>query len=112
MAALPPESNDPVDVAAAIEDHVFNEFSNTDNKYKNRVRSRVQNLKDGKNPKLRENVLMGYISADRIATMTAEVNFNRFFFPLPKIFPSKFNQICTTKLIAFNFHDNRKTKKF
>ncbi|CAD5112215.1 DgyrCDS1448 [Dimorphilus gyrociliatus] len=69
---LPTESNDPVDVAAAIEDHIFNEFGNTDNKYKNRVRSRVLNLRDSKNPKLRENVLMGYISAERIAIMTAE----------------------------------------
>ena len=42
-------------------------------KYKNRVRSRVANLKDVKNPGLRHNVLCGYISPDKMAVMTAEV---------------------------------------
>jgi len=37
-----------------------------------KVRSRVFNLKDKKNPELRENVLCGVISPDRIATMTSE----------------------------------------
>ncbi|WAR23053.1 TCEA1-like protein [Mya arenaria] len=45
---------------------------NTDTKYKNRVRSRVANLKDVKNPELRANVLCGLIPADRMAKMTAE----------------------------------------
>lgn len=38
------------------------------------MRSRVANLRDSKNPKLRENVLMGLIPPDRIASMTAEVS--------------------------------------
>lgn len=42
-------------------------------KYKNRVRSRISNLKDPKNPNLRKNVLDGAIELSRIATMTAEV---------------------------------------
>lgn len=41
-------------------------------KYKNRVRSRVANLKDSKNPKLRENVLYGFIPPERIASMSSE----------------------------------------
>ncbi|XP_038659302.1 transcription elongation factor A protein 1-like isoform X2 [Scyliorhinus canicula] len=47
-------------------------MSNTDMKYKNRVRSRIANLKDTKNPNLRKNVLCGNISAEQIARMTAE----------------------------------------
>lgn len=53
---------------------IFEEFKNTDTKYKNRVRSRVANLKDLKNPDLRVNVLTGMIPADRIAKMTADVS--------------------------------------
>ncbi|KAK9979329.1 hypothetical protein ABG768_012763 [Culter alburnus] len=51
---------------------IFSEFKNTDMKYKNRVRSRISNLKDAKNPNLRRNVLCGNVSPDRIAKMTAE----------------------------------------
>ena len=42
-------------------------------KYKNRVRSRISNLKDPKNPGLRRNVLAGSIELSRIASMSAEV---------------------------------------
>ncbi|XP_041962921.1 transcription elongation factor A protein 3 isoform X7 [Alosa sapidissima] len=59
-------------VAAEIEDHVYKEFRATDMKYKNRVRSRISNLKDPKNPNLRKNVLAGSIELIRFATMTAE----------------------------------------
>ncbi|KAH6922529.1 hypothetical protein HPB50_015271 [Hyalomma asiaticum] len=51
---------------------IYNEFGDTNNKYKNRVRSRVSNLKDSKNPALRLNVLHGAIEPERIARMTAE----------------------------------------
>ncbi|KAG7233939.1 hypothetical protein INR49_006343 [Caranx melampygus] len=44
----------------------------TDMKYKSRLRSRISNLKDQKNPDLRRNVLCGNISPERIASMTAE----------------------------------------
>lgn len=64
--------NDPEELAGNIEQNIFEEFNNTDSKYKNRVRSRVANLKDVKNPSLKENVLRGLIPADRIARMTAE----------------------------------------
>ncbi|NXG61633.1 TCEA3 protein, partial [Hemiprocne comata] len=44
----------------------------TDMKYRNRVRSRISNLKDPKNPSLRRNVLCGAIPPSLIARMTAE----------------------------------------
>ncbi|XP_060725911.1 transcription elongation factor A protein 3 isoform X4 [Tachysurus vachellii] len=59
-------------MAAEIEDHIYQEIKATDMKYKNRVRSRISNLKDPKNPNLRKNVLGGAIELSRIATMTAE----------------------------------------
>ncbi|XP_037628074.1 transcription elongation factor A protein 2 isoform X2 [Sebastes umbrosus] len=59
-------------LAAHIEEEIFQEFKSTDIKYKTRLRSRISNLKDQKNPELRRNVLCGNISARRIASMTAE----------------------------------------
>lgn len=60
-------------LAALIEEYIFAEFNDTGNKYKMRVRSRVANLGDLKNPELKRRVLSGEISPSRIATMTAEV---------------------------------------
>lgn len=77
-AALKPEGEvesdfaDPEDLAAKIEDSIYNEFKDTNMKYKNRIRSRVSNLKDSKNPNLRINVLKGLITPERIAVMTAD----------------------------------------
>ncbi|KAM4632760.1 transcription elongation factor A protein 3 isoform 9-T14 [Polymixia lowei] len=59
-------------MAAELEDHILQETKATDMKYKNRVRSRISNLKDPKNPGLRKNVLAGGIELQRIATMTSE----------------------------------------
>ncbi|XP_044064087.1 transcription elongation factor A protein 3 isoform X15 [Siniperca chuatsi] len=59
-------------MAAEIEDHIYQDVKATDMKYKNRVRSRISNLKDPKNPGLRRNVLAGSIELSRIATMSAE----------------------------------------
>lgn len=59
-------------LAARCEEAIFQEFKNTDVKYKNRIRSRIINLKDAKNPKLRENVRLGYITPERLATMSSE----------------------------------------
>ncbi|KAF0875585.1 ASAP3 protein, partial [Crocuta crocuta] len=56
-------------MASEIEDHIL---ELTDMKYRNRVRSRISNLKDPRNPSLRRNVLSGAISAGLIAKMTAE----------------------------------------
>ena len=52
---------------------IFNEFKETNAKYRNRIRSRVSNLKDTKNPDLRINVLLGGITPERLAVLTAEV---------------------------------------
>ncbi|XP_061094108.1 transcription elongation factor A protein 3 isoform X11 [Conger conger] len=59
-------------MGAEIEDYIYQEVRATDLKYKNRVRSRISNLKDPKNPGLRKNVLAGAIELQRIASMTAE----------------------------------------
>ncbi|XP_050987089.1 transcription elongation factor A protein 3 isoform X8 [Labeo rohita] len=59
-------------MAAEIEDYIYQEIKATDMKYKNRVRSRISNLKDPKNPNLRKNVLAGAIELSRIAIMSAE----------------------------------------
>ncbi|KAM8826255.1 transcription elongation factor A protein 3 isoform 2-T2 [Synchiropus picturatus] len=59
-------------MAAEIEHHIYQETRAVDMKYKNRVRSRISNLKDPKNPGLRRNVLAGSIDLGRIATMTSE----------------------------------------
>ncbi|KAM6295988.1 transcription elongation factor A protein 3 [Aegotheles albertisi] len=67
-------------MASEIEDHILwgaweapdSELKSTDMKYRNRVRSRISNLKDPKNPGLRRNVLCGAILPSLIARMTAE----------------------------------------
>ncbi|NXG52562.1 TCEA3 protein, partial [Psilopogon haemacephalus] len=64
-------------MASEIEDHILwraaeGHTHGTDMKYRNRVRSRISNLKDPKNPCLRRNVLCGDIQPSLIARMTAE----------------------------------------
>lgn len=63
---------DPEEMAVELEDAIYAEFRNTDMKYKNRVRSRVANLKDPKNPTLRSNFMCGAITAQQLAKMTPE----------------------------------------
>lgn len=60
------------DLAEELEEAIFKEFKNTDTRYKNRIRSRVANLKDPKNPGLRMNYIIGALAASRLAVMTAE----------------------------------------
>ncbi|XP_011303391.1 transcription elongation factor S-II [Fopius arisanus] len=62
----------PEELAEELEEAIYCEFKNTDNRYKNRVRSRVANLRDAKNPTLRTNFLVGAIPAKRLAVMSAE----------------------------------------
>ncbi|NXV83803.1 TCEA3 protein, partial [Atlantisia rogersi] len=63
-------------MASEIEDHIlwggWGPRAATDMKYRNRVRSRISNLKDPKNPGLRRDVLRGAIPPGLIARMTAE----------------------------------------
>ncbi|XP_074599886.1 transcription elongation factor A protein 1-like [Brevipalpus obovatus] len=63
---------DPEELAGQIEDCIYKEFKDVGMRYKNRIRSRVSNLKDSKNPDLKFNVLRGHITPARIAGMTAE----------------------------------------
>lgn len=60
------------ELAEELEDAIHSEFKNTDMRYKNRVRSRVANLKDPKNPTLRTNFLGGAITASKLAAMTPD----------------------------------------
>lgn len=60
------------ELADELEDCIFAEFKNTDMRYKNRIRSRVSNLKDAKNPTLRTNFVSGAITAAVLAKMTPE----------------------------------------
>ncbi|XP_063976117.1 transcription elongation factor S-II isoform X2 [Diachasmimorpha longicaudata] len=62
----------PEELAEELEEAIYSEFKNTDSRYKNRVRSRVANLRDVKNPTLRTNFLVGAIPAKRLAVMSAE----------------------------------------
>lgn len=55
----------PEDLAEELEEAIYAEFKNTDMRYKNRIRSRISNLKDTKNPGLRVNFVSGVISANR-----------------------------------------------
>ncbi|NXF88708.1 TCEA2 protein, partial [Eubucco bourcierii] len=70
-------------IAAQIEEYIlavlldcpariYQDVKNTDMKYKNRIRSRISNLKDSKNPELKKNVLCGAITPEQIAVMTSE----------------------------------------
>jgi transcription elongation factor S-II len=54
---------------------IYKELKDTGVKYRNRIRSRISNLKDAKNPNLRINVLLGIITPERLAVLTAEVCF-------------------------------------
>jgi transcription elongation factor S-II len=65
---------DPDYLAQMLEECIYKEFKNTDMKYKNRVRSRVSNLKDARNPNLRLNFLCGQVSPARLSNMTSEVS--------------------------------------
>ena len=54
---------------------IFQEFKDTNAKYKQRVRSRVSNLRDVKNPLLKVKVLSGQITPEKFATMPTEVGY-------------------------------------
>ena len=65
--------NTPDELGEIIEDTIFEKNKKQTNpKYKAQVRSRVFNLKDKKNPSLRENVLCGVIKPEKLAVMTSE----------------------------------------
>ncbi|XP_022228632.1 transcription elongation factor S-II [Drosophila obscura] len=72
IGEVPEGCAEPEEMAAELEDAIYSEFKNTDMKYKNRIRSRVANLKDLKNPGLRGNFMCGAVSAKQLAKMTPE----------------------------------------
>ena len=51
------------------------EFKDSGTKYKNRVKSRVMNLRDKSNPALKQNILCGSITPRRFAVMKPDVIF-------------------------------------
>jgi len=59
------------DMATELEEAIYKEFKSTNPKYKNQVRSRVFNLKDKKNSGLRESLLLGSITPERLAKMSS-----------------------------------------
>ncbi|CAI9094414.1 OLC1v1030148C1 [Oldenlandia corymbosa var. corymbosa] len=62
----------PEDLATQIEAELFKLFGGVNKKYKEKGRSLLFNLKDRSNPELRERVVSGEITPERLCTMTAE----------------------------------------
>lgn len=67
-----PEFGDSEVLAAQLENAIFEAFGNTDMKYKNRIKSRVMNLRDKKNPDLLIDFIDGNIRPAAFAVMTSE----------------------------------------
>jgi len=63
---------DPDTLSEKIEEAVHNIVKNSGPLYKNRIRSRVHNLRDKNNKELRLNVLCGVVGPDKLAKMTSE----------------------------------------
>ncbi|CAH2044422.1 unnamed protein product [Thlaspi arvense] len=63
---------DPDLLASKIELELFKLFGGVNKKYKEKGRSLLFNLKDKNNPELRESVMCGKISPERLCSMTAE----------------------------------------
>ena len=59
-------------IANRIEEELFKLFKDTSNKYKNKYRSLIFNLKDSKNQGLFRKVVNGKISPERLVQMSAE----------------------------------------
>uniref|UniRef100_A0A915HZZ4 Transcription elongation factor n=1 Tax=Romanomermis culicivorax TaxID=13658 RepID=A0A915HZZ4_ROMCU len=68
----PDDSLDPEQLAAEVEQSIYDLFGSTNEKYRAAIRSRVFNLRDKKNPDLRENVLLGMLKPSRLAKMTPD----------------------------------------
>lgn len=66
------DCGDPDELATALETAIFSQYNQTNQKYKNQIRSRIFNLKDKKNPLLRESFILGSITPTKLASMTPE----------------------------------------
>jgi len=60
------------DISVQIENAIYSQFESVGPKYKNKIKSRVMNLRDKRNVQLRLSIIDGEITADRFATMTTE----------------------------------------
>ncbi|CAG9536324.1 unnamed protein product [Cercopithifilaria johnstoni] len=69
---LPNGTLDPEELAIRTEKKLFEVHRGTSEKYKAALRSRVFNLRDKKNLVLRENVLIGAVTPEKFAVMTAD----------------------------------------
>eukprot|EP00099_Drosophila_melanogaster_P017135 NP_573049.2 uncharacterized protein Dmel_CG8117 [Drosophila melanogaster] len=69
---MPPGCGDPDDMAAKLEDAIYGDLNGCKVKYKNRIRSRLANLRDPKNPELRQKFLLGQITPEELSKMTPE----------------------------------------
>ncbi|KAF8393316.1 hypothetical protein HHK36_021557 [Tetracentron sinense] len=67
-----PASQSPQTLAVKIEAELFKLYGGVNKKYKEKGRSLLFNLKDRNNPELRERVMSGEISPERLCSMTAE----------------------------------------
>jgi len=91
------------EVATSLEENIFNLYNQTNQKYKNQVRSRIFNLKDKKNPILRMNLLAGILSAEVLSKMTSaemandEIKAERDAFVKQGIADSQLAQVEGTK---------------
>jgi hypothetical protein len=66
--------------ARLIEHYIYRNSNFTVNKhYKDTARSKIWNLKDKKNPELRQNVAEGFITEEEFAKMDAEVIYHHVF---------------------------------
>ncbi|KAG6391277.1 hypothetical protein SASPL_149030 [Salvia splendens] len=66
------ETLTPEDLAFKIEAELFKLFGDANKKYREKGRSLLFNLKDRNNPELRERVMSGKISPERLCSMSAE----------------------------------------
>jgi len=64
-------ADDPKYLAQVLEECIHKECKIADKKYTNKIRSKIFNLRDVRNPQLRLNFLRGKISPQRMADMTS-----------------------------------------
>lgn len=68
-----PTGKTSMELAMEIEQYIFDEFGSAEDRhYKARIRSRVTNLRDKKNPSLRNSILSGTLSPKRVARMSVD----------------------------------------
>uniref|UniRef100_A0AC35UCE1 DNA-directed RNA polymerase I subunit H n=1 Tax=Rhabditophanes sp. KR3021 TaxID=114890 RepID=A0AC35UCE1_9BILA len=69
---LPEGTLDVDSLAVEIEQAHYDAYNGTDDKYKSAIRSKIFNVRDKKNPNLRNNILTGVIEPKQFAVFTSE----------------------------------------